>query len=138
MAEAMAWADVAIAAGGSTSWELAFMGLPSLLVILAENQRPVSEKLESAGISINLGWHNKVKLDTITKAVESIIKDQKARETMSNKGRSLVKGNGSNEVIKLLIDTHITFRPVRKEDCCLVWNGRMTLRHALHHFPLTL
>ena len=39
MAEAMAWADVAIAAGGSTSWELAFMGLPSLLVILAENQR---------------------------------------------------------------------------------------------------
>ena len=121
MAEAMAWADVAIAAGGSTSWELAFMGLPSLLVILAENQRPIIEKLESTGISINLGWHNKVNLDTITKAVESIIKDQKVRETMSNKGRSLVNGNGSNKVIKLLIDTHITFRPAHKEDCRLAW-----------------
>lgn len=121
VAEVMAWADVAIAAGGSTSWELAFMGLPSLLVILAENQRPVSEKLESVGISINLGWHNKVKLDAITKVVESIIRDQKTRETMSNRGRSLVNGGGGDEVIKLLINTHITFRQACKEDCRLIW-----------------
>src|ERR1035437_492179 len=39
MPELMAWADVAIAAGGSTSWELAFMGLPSLVCTLADNPR---------------------------------------------------------------------------------------------------
>src|SRR5262245_51071189 len=30
---------LAISAAGSTSWELAFMGLPMLVVVLAENQR---------------------------------------------------------------------------------------------------
>lgn len=121
VAEVMAWADVAIAGGGSTSLELAFMGLPSMLVILAENQRPVSEKLESSGISINLGWYNKVKLDTMVKELDNIMRDHKIRENMSNRGRSLVNGDGSNEVIRFLCDTHMTFRPVRKEDCRLIW-----------------
>ena len=33
MPELMAWADVAVTAGGSTCWELAFMGLPALILI---------------------------------------------------------------------------------------------------------
>ncbi|NEP28200.1 UDP-2,4-diacetamido-2,4,6-trideoxy-beta-L-altropyranose hydrolase, partial [Moorena sp. SIO3I6] len=57
MPELMAWADIAIAAGGSTCWELAFMGNPSLVVILAENQRQVAEKLDAFGAAINFGWH---------------------------------------------------------------------------------
>jgi RimJ/RimL family protein N-acetyltransferase len=40
---------------------------------------------------------------------------------MSNKGRSLVNGDGSDEVVRFLINSHITFRPARKEDCRLVW-----------------
>src|SRR5581483_3175139 len=34
----MAWADIAVAAGGTTAWELAFMQAPALLLVLAENQ----------------------------------------------------------------------------------------------------
>ncbi|HVS39009.1 MAG TPA: UDP-2,4-diacetamido-2,4,6-trideoxy-beta-L-altropyranose hydrolase, partial [Gemmataceae bacterium] len=41
MADRMAWADVAIAAGGTTTWERALMALPSLVMILADNQREV-------------------------------------------------------------------------------------------------
>jgi UDP-2,4-diacetamido-2,4,6-trideoxy-beta-L-altropyranose hydrolase len=121
VAEVMAWSDLAIAAGGSTSWELAFMGLPSVLVILAENQRPVSEKLESSGISINLGWQNKVKLDTMAKVIDNIIRDHKVREAMSSRGRSLVNGHGSDEVVRFLIDSHIAFRQAREDDCSLIW-----------------
>ncbi|MFM8983469.1 MAG: UDP-2,4-diacetamido-2,4,6-trideoxy-beta-L-altropyranose hydrolase, partial [Spartobacteria bacterium] len=51
----MAWADLAIAAGGSTAWELAFMGLPSLFVILADNQVAIATELESAGFGVCLG-----------------------------------------------------------------------------------
>jgi len=42
MPELMAWADVAVSAGGSTSWELAFMGVPALVLILANNQRSIA------------------------------------------------------------------------------------------------
>jgi RimJ/RimL family protein N-acetyltransferase len=121
MPEIMAWADVAIAAGGSTSWELAFMGVPSLLIILAENQRVVSHKLEEAGACINLGWYDETKVGTISKVAENIMKNQKAREAMSTKGRNLVDGNGGSEVVKFLRDSHVTFRQVREDDCRLIW-----------------
>ena len=119
--EIMAWADVAIAAGGSTSWELAFMGLPSLLLILADNQQAICEKLEEAEVSVNLGWHNKTRIGAIAKVAVNVMKDEKARKIMSVKGRSLVDGAGGLEVVKCLKGGYITFREVRKEDCRLVW-----------------
>jgi UDP-2,4-diacetamido-2,4,6-trideoxy-beta-L-altropyranose hydrolase len=39
-------ADLAIGAGGSTSWERCCLGLPTLLYVLAENQRKIAENLE--------------------------------------------------------------------------------------------
>ena len=121
MPELMAWADVGVAAGGSTSWELAFMGLPSLLIILAENQRAVSHKLEESGTSINLGWYDETKVGTIAKLAENTMKNQKTREAMSTKGRSLVDGNGGSEVVKFLRDSYVTYRHVCEEDCRLLW-----------------
>ena len=121
MPELMAWADMAIAGGGSTGWELVFMGLPSILLILAENQRVISHKLEEAGASINLGWYDETKVGTIAEIAENSMKNQKVREAMSTKGRSLVDGNGGSEVVKYLRDSHVTFRQVREDDCRLIW-----------------
>ncbi|HMF15122.1 MAG TPA: UDP-2,4-diacetamido-2,4,6-trideoxy-beta-L-altropyranose hydrolase, partial [Gemmataceae bacterium] len=53
--EWMAWADVAIAAGGTTTWELLFMGVPSLLLILADNQASVARSARAAGFARCLG-----------------------------------------------------------------------------------
>jgi spore coat polysaccharide biosynthesis predicted glycosyltransferase SpsG len=41
----MAWADVAVAAAGSTAYELAFMGLPSLIFTIVENQNENARNL---------------------------------------------------------------------------------------------
>jgi UDP-2,4-diacetamido-2,4,6-trideoxy-beta-L-altropyranose hydrolase len=60
MAEMMTWADMAVTAGGSTCWELACMGLPALVIILAENQCTVAKGLEEKGAAINLGWHHEL------------------------------------------------------------------------------
>lgn len=45
MAELTLNADIAVGAGGSTTWERCTLGLPSLLVVLAENQRPAAQAL---------------------------------------------------------------------------------------------
>ncbi|PIX66608.1 MAG: UDP-2,4-diacetamido-2,4,6-trideoxy-beta-L-altropyranose hydrolase [Sphingomonadales bacterium CG_4_10_14_3_um_filter_58_15] len=55
MGALMAAADVAIGAAGSTSWERCCLGLPSLMVVLAENQRESCAMLEAAGAGICLG-----------------------------------------------------------------------------------
>lgn len=48
MAKIMADSDLAIGAAGSTSWERCCLGLPTLMVVLAENQKLVAEALNAS------------------------------------------------------------------------------------------
>jgi spore coat polysaccharide biosynthesis predicted glycosyltransferase SpsG len=87
MPEWMAWADLAIAAGGSTNWELALMGLPSVIITVAENQSafakhgriPIAQQLGKMGISISLGWHQKLTVKQLTTAISELLSTPKQR-----------------------------------------------------------
>ncbi len=46
MAELMANADLAIGAAGSSSWERCSLGLPTIQIIISENQRQIAEALD--------------------------------------------------------------------------------------------
>ena len=48
MAQRMADSDLAIGAAGSTSWERCCLGLPTLIVVLAENQQSGAQALKRA------------------------------------------------------------------------------------------
>lgn len=48
MAQRMADSDLAIGAAGSTSWERCCLGVPTLMVVLAENQQPGAQAMEAA------------------------------------------------------------------------------------------
>ncbi|MCF3609399.1 UDP-2,4-diacetamido-2,4,6-trideoxy-beta-L-altropyranose hydrolase [Planktothrix agardhii 1033] len=104
MPELMAWADVAISAGGSTCWELAFMGLPSILLILADNQRAIAQKLATLNLAVNLGWHQDVTIEEIGLALRESIGDRPKRETMSKRERELVDGNGARRVVSEMVN----------------------------------
>lgn len=49
MAELMAHADFAIGAAGSTAWERCCLGLPSVMVVLAQNQQMIANELSRIG-----------------------------------------------------------------------------------------
>jgi UDP-2,4-diacetamido-2,4,6-trideoxy-beta-L-altropyranose hydrolase len=49
MAELMSEADISIGGAGSTSWERCCLGLPSILIVLAANQKDSCNRLELAG-----------------------------------------------------------------------------------------
>ena len=102
MAELMAWADVAISAAGSTCWELAFMGVPSLMLVLADNQQPIAERNSEAEAGVNLGWSHGVTERQIAHSLSTLIHDRSRRERMSRKGRDLIDGWGSHRVISVL------------------------------------
>ena len=104
MPELMAWADMAISAGGSTCWELAFMGLPSILLILADNQRAIAQKLATLNLAVNLGWHQDVTIEEIGLALRESIGDRPKRETMSKRERELVDGNGARRVVSEMVN----------------------------------
>jgi len=52
MAERMCLADLSIGAVGSTSWERCCLGLPTIAVVLADNQRSAAQALNEKGIAI--------------------------------------------------------------------------------------
>lgn len=54
MAQLMAESDLAIGAAGATSWERCCLGLPTIMVVLAENQRAVARGLRDSGAAMVL------------------------------------------------------------------------------------
>ena len=55
MAELMAWADLAIAGAGTTCWEMCLLGLPAIVIVVAENQRFIAAHLAEIGAAVNAG-----------------------------------------------------------------------------------
>jgi UDP-2,4-diacetamido-2,4,6-trideoxy-beta-L-altropyranose hydrolase len=102
MPELMAWADFAVTAGGSTSWEMAFMGLPALMLVLSKDQEAVAESLQQRGVVQNLGWAESVSPGQLAAAIQSLAQDPGLRQKMSAGGRLLVDGLGSRRVTEAL------------------------------------
>jgi UDP-2,4-diacetamido-2,4,6-trideoxy-beta-L-altropyranose hydrolase len=121
MAELMAWADVAVSAAGSTCWELAYMGLPGLVIVAAENQVPVAEGLAAAGVVENLGWYADVSTQVISEAIVGLLQSSKKRRSMSHNGRKMLDGRGAARTRKIILEKDIVLRPVRRDDCDLLW-----------------
>jgi len=104
MPELMAWADVALSAGGSTCWELAFMGVPFLVLILADNQERIALGLEKKQIALNCGWFHTLSAEDIAERLEWLIDDSERRAEYSARGQYLVDGLGAERIVKCLME----------------------------------
>ena len=122
MPKLMSWADIAIAGGGSTCWELALMGLPSLILTLADNQRAVAQALGERGIVKSLGVPFTLSLAQITQEIEELLFHDDLRANLSAAGNQISDGNGVYRVVMLLEDSRIWLRPIHQEDCQLLWH----------------
>jgi UDP-2,4-diacetamido-2,4,6-trideoxy-beta-L-altropyranose hydrolase len=102
MADLMREADTAISAAGSTCWELAYLGVPMILTVLASNQQANAQALAKHGAALNLGWHSDLSPSEISKSIEQLAGDCVQRRAMSKAGRKLVDGHGAERVVKIL------------------------------------
>lgn len=96
------WADLAVTGGGSTCWETAYMGLPSLCVIIAENQRRIVEFLNQKGVAVSLGWENQLTIESAAALFRRVITDVEGRARMSRSGRQLIDGRGAERAAEFL------------------------------------
>ncbi|MBD1381925.1 UDP-2,4-diacetamido-2,4,6-trideoxy-beta-L-altropyranose hydrolase [Metabacillus arenae] len=93
MAALMNKADFSFGAGGSTTWERCYLGLPSCVTIIADNQIEVTKAMELQGCIINLGRSQNV---TTYHYMELINKmTSKDLVQMSDNCLSLMEGCGS-------------------------------------------
>lgn len=122
LAPLMLKADLAIGAGGATSWERCCLGLPSLVITLAENQKPISAALEQHGLVRWLGHYDTVTEPTLTHALQATIEDS-GLEEWSKRCMALVDGKGVERVAAIMTldgNTPLDARLARLEDEALL------------------
>lgn len=102
IAEQMAWADLAIAGAGTTCWEMCLLGLPAMLIVVAENQEPIADGLASSGAAVNLGWAAKIDFRALPEKIEELIINLGRRCAMSRTARELVDGRGRERVLEAM------------------------------------
>jgi UDP-2,4-diacetamido-2,4,6-trideoxy-beta-L-altropyranose hydrolase len=102
MAALMAQADLAIGAPSSASWERCALGLPAILITLAENQLVVGRLLAEAGAAVSMGWHDSVTFEDIRAAVEALIEDPARVARMSQVAATITDGRGTERVVETI------------------------------------
>ena len=140
MPELMRWADMAIAAGGSTCWELAFSGLPSLFIILADNQEQNVHELERQGFGLSLGRHTLLNAGQLRDAVDRLAGDAAWRATFALRGQELVDGLGAQRVTaRLWGNADLQLQPATEADFELLWqwaNDPVTRANSFDSSPI--
>lgn len=91
IAELMLNADLAIGAGGSTTWERCYLGLPSITIGVAYNQIEILEAVEKKGAIINLGYSSQVSIEDLTNQIKELLTNKNKIRQLSVNARKLVK-----------------------------------------------
>lgn len=102
MAELMDEADLAIGAASSASWERCALGLPTLLVTLADNQVVAERHLVEAGAAESIGWHDAVTAADIEQAVRALRADPGRVAAMSAAAANVTDGRGTDRVVSAI------------------------------------
>lgn len=98
MADLLAAADMAIGGAGTSAWERCCLGLPTLLVVLADNQEPVARSLVDRGAARRLGRGRDVTAEGLAAAIRDVASDESGRVKMARAAALLCDGLGAARV----------------------------------------
>ena len=105
MAELMARADLALGAGGSTHWERCRMGLPALVVAVADNQIMPTQMLAERGACLYLGESRTLRNGAWRESIAQFQRAPESLRDMSRAARGIVPaGNGAERVAAQLME----------------------------------
>lgn len=103
MAELLANCDLAIGAAGTSSWERCCLGVPTLMLVLADNQREVAARLSEAGAARLLqpgpGFQQQV-----IEALTALRTAPEGLRSMSEVAASLVPRSGAGQLARAMVE----------------------------------
>lgn len=120
MASIIRWADMALSAAGTTSWELCFFGIPFIAIQIADNQRDVIQELNKYGAALCFENVNRLK-DNLPQ-LKKIIQNKEIRQSMSHAGRKLIDGEGASRVVKTIQSLSYTITTAMAHHCLPVYS----------------
>ncbi|TYT76296.1 UDP-2,4-diacetamido-2,4,6-trideoxy-beta-L-altropyranose hydrolase [Desulfobotulus mexicanus] len=101
MAKLMTESDLAIGAAGSTTWERCFMGLPSLVLCIAANQKTIAQKMKAEQSAIIVP-NNYSGIHSIPKTIQNLKKSPDILKKLSDNCSKLINTIKIKNIHKLL------------------------------------
>jgi UDP-2,4-diacetamido-2,4,6-trideoxy-beta-L-altropyranose hydrolase len=98
--------DLCIGAAGSTSWERCAMALPTLTVILADNQQTIADNMAAVNAIINLGLVEDLTENKLLSQFEQVCKNKSLYRLLSRNSYDLCDGLGCSRIIKEVMHNH--------------------------------
>lgn len=134
MTSLMSKTDLAITAGGSTCYELARCGVPSIVVAIADNQLAIANWMHENGIMLSIDENepeplagsgkNTCRETRLINAIRQMICDVERRQKMSQKGMTIVDGKGAQRVVDKMGTQLVSFRTATQDDAEWMWHWR--------------
>ncbi len=125
LADLMSRADLAIGGCGTTTWERMCLGLPTVVVSVAENQRPASEALKKAKLIHYAGHFTDIKIDHLKSMLKTLIKDEEGLLNLSLDNQLHVDGLGVHRLVEVMSPSdsrEIQLRSASDEDKYIYFN----------------
>lgn len=94
--------DIAISAGGSSCYELAYFGIPNIIITIAENQLNIAKELDKKNVSVYLGRKENFSSKKLSESILELINDNSLRKKMRTNGMSLVGGGGKKRIVEFM------------------------------------
>ncbi|PJG59345.1 UDP-2,4-diacetamido-2,4,6-trideoxy-beta-L-altropyranose hydrolase [Aeromonas cavernicola] len=143
MAELMLQADLAIGAGGTSSWERAALALPTLLFTLADNQQENAEQLAKANAVIWLGDLRTLNEQQLLHQLFTHWPTPAKLQQLSQHAATLCDGAGTQRLLETLTPLQHGYwlQPVTTEDAewmCLWQQHTVTRQHSRNPAPPSL
>jgi UDP-2,4-diacetamido-2,4,6-trideoxy-beta-L-altropyranose hydrolase len=98
-------ADLAIGAAGSSAFERAALGLPSIILTVTDNQRGIAGLLTDAGAAVDGGAIDADFSNRLLREVTTLIADAQKRVRMAEVSHALVDGHAARRIRVALADT---------------------------------
>lgn len=103
MAELMGKADLAIGATGVSTWERAALGLPTLAVSMADNQRDIARHAEASGLLTWLGDAENVSAAEWARHIDEACSSADILRSQSQTCLALVDASGAQRVVEAML-----------------------------------
>jgi len=119
-------ADLGVGAAGTSAWERCTLGLPSILLTLAENQRGGALALAELGGAIHLGDASANTVIALTGLVHALANSPHWLSLLSKRAHEVCDGLGASRVAARMSFFAIELRRARVEDACTLhtWHVR--------------
>jgi spore coat polysaccharide biosynthesis predicted glycosyltransferase SpsG/RimJ/RimL family protein N-acetyltransferase len=130
MARLMQTADIAVGAGGTTSWERCALGLPTVIVRVARNQDAGTERLARAGAAMDAGPLEGVDVTSLATLIRRLADDAPTRQAMSDRARGLVDGRGVERLANHIDGIRVRRATMADADLLLRWRNDPATRAA--------